>query len=224
VDRTKAGDVGGPPMGELAAGCSRGDGGVCARAGDVPGVESGRGGSRGVHRALTQQGDRRRALVARLLARSAAQCCAVRAGTHGSGPGAARTWARGGLGADLGARRPGAGRRRGRRWAARLPGASPAGVASSGGRPGLAWTRGRERRLWLLAARRAARLGAGRAARRWGRGGRKRAGGWRRGRRPREGGGRRRWLCGGRRRRLQWRENPLAAVAARGEEEKTKPS
>jgi hypothetical protein len=121
VDRTKAGDVGGPPMGELAAGSSRGDGGVCARAGDVPDVESGRGGSRGVHRALTQQGDGRRALVARLLARSAAQCCAVRAGTHGSWPGAARTWARGGLGADRGARRPGAGRRRGRRLGCTAP-------------------------------------------------------------------------------------------------------
>jgi hypothetical protein len=56
MDRTKAGDVGGPPMGELAAGCSRGDGGVCARAGDVPDGESGRGGGRCVHRACTQQG------------------------------------------------------------------------------------------------------------------------------------------------------------------------
>jgi translation initiation factor IF-2 len=43
-------------MGELAAGCSRGDGGVCARAGDVPDDESGRGGGRCVHRACTQQG------------------------------------------------------------------------------------------------------------------------------------------------------------------------
>jgi hypothetical protein len=31
---------------------------VCARASDVPDVESGRGGGRCVHRALTQQGDR----------------------------------------------------------------------------------------------------------------------------------------------------------------------
>lgn len=43
---------------DLAAGCSRGDGGVCARAGDVPDGESGRGGGRCVHRACTQQGDR----------------------------------------------------------------------------------------------------------------------------------------------------------------------
>jgi hypothetical protein len=167
VDRTKAGDVGGPPMGELAAGCSRGDGGVCARAGDVPDVESGRGGSRGVHRTLTQQGDGRRALVARLLARSAAQCCVVRA--VGVGRRDARQQA--GRGADLGARRPGAGRRRGRRlgctapWrecgrgrvlAAAVQGAPGRGAESGGC---CSWRRD-EPRAW------------GRATRRWGRGGR----------------------------------------------------
>jgi hypothetical protein len=55
VDRPKAGDVGGPSMGELAAECSRG---VRAMVGGDPDVGSGRsgGGSGGVHRAKTQQG------------------------------------------------------------------------------------------------------------------------------------------------------------------------
>jgi hypothetical protein len=155
-------------MGELAAGCSRGDGGVCARAGDVPDVESGRGGSRGVHRALTQQGDGRRARVARYGRRS-------------------------GRGVGVRARR-GPGREAAWRWAA--SGSAP-GLHGSlarvrpGSRPGggcqrRAWSRGRERRrarLLLLAARRAASLGTGGSAVGKGRcrrleGGRGEAGGW----------------------------------------------
>jgi hypothetical protein len=156
-DRPKAGDVGGAPVGELAAGCSRGDGGVGARDGDVPDVESGRGGSRCVHRACTQQGNGRRARVSRHNA--------VRAV---GGPASGR-------GADQGARRPGAEGRRGRR----LGGAAPwrecvAGVATSGGRPRRAWSRGRERRRlgsspWRRDERRA-----------WGRAARWEAGAWER--------------------------------------------
>jgi hypothetical protein len=134
----------------------------------------------------------------------------------GRRPGAARTRARGGLaqrGVGVGA------------GAARLPGASAAGVASCGGRPRRAWSRGRERhraRLLLLAARRAASLGTGGAVggrrlgeSRVGEGGREvegrgEAGGWGQG----AGGGRKAggWgpaaAAGGR--------GPLAAAQGRG--------
>jgi hypothetical protein len=112
------------------------------------------------------------------------------AGTHGSRPGAARTWARGGLalgGVGVGA------------WAARLPGASAAGVAS--------WRRPSKARLDEGQRAAAAapggatsrELGDGRLGGGEGEGGRGEAGGWGLG----AGGGER-----GRERRLQGEEAP----------------
>jgi hypothetical protein len=162
-------------MGELAAGCSGGDGGVCARAGDVPDVESGRGGGRCVHRAWTQQGDRterqRSAAVGRgpadgatswreavrrrpgVVAAASGQRAARR-----TGEGAAASWR------EVVRRRPGeaaaasgqrAARRTGRKgavapWqraARRLPGAVAAATGQRvGGRGGVLLRRGSRRR------------------------------------------------------------------------------
>jgi hypothetical protein len=138
------------------------------------------------------------------------------AGTHGSRPGAARTWARGGLalgGVGVGA------------WAARLPGASAAGVAS--------WRRPSKARLDEGQRAAAAapggatsrELGDGRLGGGEGEGGRGEAGGWGLG----AGGGRKAdgWGlgAGGGRKAGGWGpaaaaggRSPLAAVAG-GEDE-----
>jgi hypothetical protein len=130
-------------------------GGVCARAGDVPDVESGRGGSRCVHRACTQQGDGRRARVSRHLARSAAQCCArgrwagVRARR---GPGREAAWRRGASGSAPGLRGSLARVRPGSRPAAAVQGAPGRGAESGTGRGCCSWRRD-ELRAWGRAAR-----------------------------------------------------------------------
>jgi hypothetical protein len=211
VDRPKAGDVGGAPMGELAAECSRGDGEVCARAGDVPDVGSGRSGGRCVHRALTQQGDRTERQRGSAVGRGPADGAASWArGTGAAGGAANREVGRGGVLAGSGAATTWRGRGCVR----------PAGGATDreGGRGGVL-AAGGAATTWR--GRGCIRPEGGAADREGGRGG---VLAWRRvaeaagGAASREAGraGEGRPAAGGRR-RLQGGGNPLAAVAACGE-------
>jgi hypothetical protein len=166
-----------PPMGELAAECSRGDGGGCARAGDVPDVESGRGGGRCVHRALTQQGDRTERQRGSAVGRGPAEGAASWA--KGVGQLVARRTGREGAAASwqvAARRRPGASAAAsGQRAARRRPGSGRRGddLARSRLRPARGW-RARRRPGVASGCRGSRRLGeqGGREGRRG------EAGGW----------------------------------------------